>query len=73
MEWQQIEAQWTQLKGAVKEQWGRFTDDDLLEIAGRREQLLAQIRKRYRMAADEAERQIAEWERRIDEGPPPID
>ena len=36
-----------QLKGRVKEQWGKLTDDDLDMIAGRREQLEGKIQERY--------------------------
>ena len=27
--WEKIKGSWTQTKGAVKEQWGKLTDDDL--------------------------------------------
>ncbi len=30
--WEKIKGSWTQTKGAVKEQWGKLTDDDLMEI-----------------------------------------
>ena len=33
----QIKGDWKQLKGKVKEQWGKLTDDDLTIINGRRE------------------------------------
>src|SRR5260221_671500 len=39
MNWDRIEGNWTQLKGKVREQWGRLTDDELDKIAGRREKL----------------------------------
>jgi uncharacterized protein YjbJ (UPF0337 family) len=71
MDWERIRTDWTQLKGKVKEDWGRLTDDDLLEISRQREQLLAKIRKRYHLAVDEAERRVREWERRIDVDVPP--
>jgi len=32
--WEKIKGSWNQTKGAVKEQWGKLTDDDLLEIEG---------------------------------------
>jgi uncharacterized protein YjbJ (UPF0337 family) len=34
--WEKIKGSWTISKGAVKEQWGKLTDDDLLAIEGRR-------------------------------------
>ena len=39
MDWNRIEGNWKQMKGKVKEQWGKLTDDDLDEISGRRDQL----------------------------------
>ncbi|HEY6716801.1 MAG TPA: CsbD family protein, partial [Reyranella sp.] len=45
--WEKIKGSWSQTKGAVKEQWGKLTDDDLLEIEGRRDQLVGKIQTRY--------------------------
>jgi uncharacterized protein YjbJ (UPF0337 family) len=49
-----IQGRWKQLKGKLKEQWGRLTDDDLDVIAGRREQLLGRIQQRHGLAKDGA-------------------
>lgn len=61
-----IEGQWTTLKGEVRERWGKLTDDDLDQIAGKRDQLLGTLQKRYGYARDEAERELKEWEHRRD-------
>jgi uncharacterized protein YjbJ (UPF0337 family) len=58
-----IEGNWKKVKGKVKEQWGKLTDDDLDVIAGRRDQLLGRIQERHGMAKDEAERQVDDFER----------
>ena len=63
MNWDRIEGNWKQFTGRVKEQWGKLTDDDLTVVAGRREQLAGMIHERYGVAKDEAERQLAEWQR----------
>ncbi|WP_018410797.1 CsbD family protein [Methyloversatilis thermotolerans] len=60
-----IEGNWKQLKGKVKEQWGKLTDDELDVIEGHREQLAGKIQERYGVARDEAERQVKDWERRM--------
>ena len=31
MDWNRVEGNWKQVKGKVKEQWGKLTDDDLFE------------------------------------------
>ncbi len=59
-----FQGRWKQIKGKVKEQWGKLTDDDLDVIAGRRDQLLGRIQQRHGLAQDEADRQLTEWERR---------
>ena len=59
-----IQGRWKEIKGKVKEQWGKLTDDDLDVISGRRDQLLGRIQQRHGYAKDEAERQVNDWERR---------
>ncbi len=60
--WQKIQGGWSQTKGTVKEQWGKLTDDDLLEIEGRRDQLVGKIQARYGISQEEAEAQVSTWE-----------
>ncbi len=47
MDWNKVEGNWKQVKGKVKEQWGKLTDDDLDQINGKREQLEGKIQERY--------------------------
>jgi uncharacterized protein YjbJ (UPF0337 family) len=61
MNWDQVKGQWTQMKGSVRKQWGKLTDDDLDVIAGEREKLVGKIQERYGIAKEEAEKQIASW------------
>jgi uncharacterized protein YjbJ (UPF0337 family) len=62
--WDRIEGSWKQLTGKAKEQWGKLTDDDLTEIAGKRDQLAGKIQERYGYARDEAEEEIRAFEAR---------
>ena len=62
--WQKIKGSWMQTKGAVKEQWGKLTDDDLMEIQGRRDQLVGKIQARYGINRDQAEAQVSGWEQK---------
>ena len=64
MNWNQIEGNWKQLTGKAKEEWGRLTDDDLAVVAGRRDQMAGMLEKRYGVAKEEAERQLAAWQRK---------
>lgn len=62
--WEKFKGSWSQTKGAVKEQWGKLTDDDLLEIEGRRDQLIGKIQARYGISREAAEAQVSGWEQR---------
>jgi uncharacterized protein YjbJ (UPF0337 family) len=62
--WEKIQGSWTTSKGAVKEQWGKLTDDDLLAIEGRRDQLVGRIQTRYGISHEQAEAQVSAWEKR---------
>jgi uncharacterized protein YjbJ (UPF0337 family) len=35
MDWNRVEGNWKQMKGKIKEQWGKLTDDDLNVIRRR--------------------------------------
>ena len=54
-----IEGNWKQLKGKVRENWGKLTDDDVDEIAGRRDHFIGKIQEKS-MKKDEAEK---EWDK----------
>lgn len=62
MNWDRVEGNWKQLKGKVKEQWGKLTDDHLDQIAGNRDQLVGRIQEAYGIGKDDAERQVKDWE-----------
>jgi len=65
MNWDQIQGNWKQFSGKVREHWGKLTDDDFDRIAGQRDQLLGIIQKRYGIAREEAEEQVRKFERTI--------
>jgi uncharacterized protein YjbJ (UPF0337 family) len=56
-----LKGQWTQLKGQVREQWGKLTNDDLDQVQGQSEQLVGKIQERYGCAREEAQRQVDAW------------
>ncbi len=67
MNWDQMEGKWNQYKGQVKEKWGKFTDDDLKVINGRRQQLVGKIQERYGLAKEAAENQAEEFVKALKE------
>lgn len=48
---------WKEIKGGIKEQWGKLTDDELAEIEGKQEKLAGLLQKKYGYSKDEAEEQ----------------
>ena len=60
-----IEGNWMQLKGKVREKWGKLTDDDVDVIAGKRDQLVGKIKEKYGKSLDEADREVTDFERNL--------
>ncbi len=58
MNWKQAEGQWDQIKGKVRTQWGRLTDDDLEQARGRRDRLVGKIRERYGETKEKIEERL---------------
>jgi len=63
MNWDIDEGNWKQFRGKFKEQWGRLTDDQIDIIAGKRIALTGTIQEAYGISKDEAEKQIAVFEK----------
>ena len=61
MDWNRVEGNWKQFKGAAKEKWGKLTDDDLNVIEGRREQLEGKLQQRYGFAKDQIRKDVDDW------------
>ncbi len=59
-----VAGNWKQVKGKIKEQWGKLTDDEVDQLEGRGEQLAGKLQERYGIAQDEAERQAKEFRSR---------
>jgi uncharacterized protein YjbJ (UPF0337 family) len=57
----QLKGKWKQLKGSVKERWGKLTDDDLDVIDGQHDQLIGKVQERYGVAREVAQKQVEEW------------
>ena len=62
MNWDQIEGNWKEFKGNIKQQWAKLTDDDLDFIAGKRDELSGKIQKAYGVTKETAHQQLSDWE-----------
>ena len=61
MNWDEAQGKWKQMKGSVKERWGKLTDDDLTAISGSKDRLVGKVQERYGIAKEEAEQQVNSW------------
>ena len=61
MNWDQMEGKWKQVKGSIKERFGKLTDDDLQVISGNRDRLIGKLQERYGIAREEAQKRADEW------------
>ena len=52
---------WKQLKGEVRKQWGKLTNDDIDRINGSYQELVGRVQERYGYAVDEAQTRVADW------------
>ncbi|WP_199611163.1 CsbD family protein [Flocculibacter collagenilyticus] len=52
------EGKWKQMKGSVKQKWGKLTDDDVQQINGRCDKFCGKMQERYGMQREEAEREF---------------
>ncbi|MEO8357412.1 MAG: CsbD family protein [Chloroflexota bacterium] len=53
-----LEGKWMQLKGKVKQQWGKLTDDELDKMSGRYDELAGIIQERYGYSREEAANEL---------------
>jgi uncharacterized protein YjbJ (UPF0337 family) len=59
-----LKGKWRQLKGEVKSQWGKLTDDDLDRAEGDAEKLIGRVQERYGYQRDQAKREVDDFVRR---------
>jgi uncharacterized protein YjbJ (UPF0337 family) len=55
------EGKWKQIKGVLRDKWGKLTDDDYDQVGGKRDRLVGKIQERYGYAKDRAEREVDSW------------
>jgi uncharacterized protein YjbJ (UPF0337 family) len=65
MNWEHVKANWDQVRGHIKSQWGRLTDEDLKVIGGKWDELVGKIRHHYGYAKERAEREVDEFLKKI--------
>lgn len=60
MNWDEVQGNWKQFAGKVREKWGAVTDDELEQVKGRRDQLEGLLQKKLGLKKEEVSQQIDE-------------
>jgi uncharacterized protein YjbJ (UPF0337 family) len=54
----ELQRKWQRLKGEIRSQWGKLTDDDIERIAGNKDKLIGLVQERYGYVWDEARQMV---------------
>jgi uncharacterized protein YjbJ (UPF0337 family) len=74
MNWDTVEGQWIQFKGAVKSKWGKLSDQDLVMLEGKKDVFLGKLQELYGIDRDQAEKEVDDWLRtQLNPGPKKTD
>lgn len=58
---------WHELRGQVRQQWGKLTDDDFARLSGKTEELAGVLQQRYGYGRAQAKIEINDWLRNHDQ------
>lgn len=58
MNQEQTEGKFEQIKGKLKETWGKLTDNDIMLYNGRRDQFFGKLKEYYGLAREDAEKKV---------------
>ena len=61
MNQERFRGQWSQLKGEIKRQWGKFTEDDLTQIEGNMNTFIGKAQERYGERKEEVTKWVNDW------------
>lgn len=53
-----LQGQWKQIKGDLRERWGKLTNDEVEQIDGQEQNLVGKLQEKYGIAKEEAQSQV---------------
>ena len=53
-----FEGKWKEMRGQLREWWGKLTDDDLEQAAGKADQIIALLQQKYGYTREKAEEEF---------------
>ena len=60
----QLKGKWMRFKGELKQEWGKFTDDDLQQIEGNYDRFVGKAQERYGDQKNEIMKWSDQWHQR---------
>lgn len=61
MNWTQIEGKWADISGQFRQKWGKLTNDDLMQIKGRRDRLVGKLKEHYGETREVIEQKVDDF------------
>jgi uncharacterized protein YjbJ (UPF0337 family) len=56
-----LKGKWMQMKGSLRTQWGKLTDDDMNQIQGDFEKFIGKLQERYGYGREQAEKELNDF------------
>lgn len=56
-----FKGQWEEVKGKLRQVWGKLTDDDLQELKGNQEEIFGKLQKHYGYTKEEAKKEVEDF------------
>jgi uncharacterized protein YjbJ (UPF0337 family) len=56
-----LQGKWKELRGKVRQRWGKVTGDDVEQLKGTHEELVGLLQKRYGYERKQAAKEVQEW------------
>jgi uncharacterized protein YjbJ (UPF0337 family) len=60
-----FEGKWEEVKGKMKQAWGKLTDDDFKQIEGNHQELLGKLQKYYGYSEEEGKKVIKDFQSKM--------
>jgi uncharacterized protein YjbJ (UPF0337 family) len=58
------EGKWEQIRGKIKKNWGKLTDDDLKQIDGDKDRLVGKLKEKYGYTKEQAEKKLDDFNKK---------
>lgn len=59
--WTDLQSNWQDSIGSIKDRWADLTEEELLAVDGDREALVSLVQEKYGMAREAAESEVNDW------------